>query len=151
MCCELLDCGNVSSPFRERASFSARSLDEQTNAASSRKGRLMGEARRRQRDQGTMWERWNLPTISTGTTGKRNVRFAGFSLLLGNREAPTHWYWCYWEWARDDIPEKLSWGLSHIQTSTAAQMLNSAEISLTKTAVLLGLIFISVTCWWINN
>lgn len=27
------------------------------------KGRLMGEARRSQVDQGAMWERWNLPTI----------------------------------------------------------------------------------------
>lgn len=60
----------MSSRFQDRGSFSARSLDEQTNGSSSRKGRLMGEARRRQRDQGTMWERWNLPTISTGPPGR---------------------------------------------------------------------------------
>ena len=55
------------------------------------KGRLMGEARRSQVDQGAMWERWNLPSILLGPPKrKRNVRFTGFSVLLGNMEALTH-------------------------------------------------------------
>lgn len=37
------------------------------------KGRLMGEARRSQVDQGEMWERWNLPPILLGPPPGREM------------------------------------------------------------------------------
>lgn len=37
------------------------------------KGRLMGEARRSQVDQGAMWERWNLPEILLGPPPGREM------------------------------------------------------------------------------
>lgn len=90
MCCELLDCGNVSSSFRDRRWFSATSLDEQTNAAPYKRpayGRGSG-----------IKDPCEKGGISTGTTaGKGNVRFTGFSILLGTQGALTHCYWFYWE------------------------------------------------------
>lgn len=135
MCCELLDCGNVSSRFRDRGSFSARSLDEQNKRSVIQKRPAYGRGPQEAAGSRNHVGKVESPDHLHGTTGKSSVRFAGFSLVLGNREAPAHCCWCYWEWARGDIPEKPSWGISHIQTSTAAQMLNSPKISLTKIIV----------------
>lgn len=99
------------------------------------KGRLMGEARRSQVDQGAMWERWNLPSILLGPPKGRemsDLQDSAFSWETWrlwrthmHLKFLTHIDWEKWKsYQKSDafmcftVPEKTNWWNSHTERYT---------------------------------
>lgn len=131
MCPELVHCGNVSSSCSglwDCCMFSPCSLDVQTNWAlceDSDKRQAYGRGEEESGGSRSDVGKVESPADSPGTTTrKRNVRFTGFSVLLGNKEALTHLQLSFQiftgrgdEWMTnsqpDVIPEKRGRWISH--------------------------------------
>lgn len=97
MCSELVHCGNASSQSSglwDCRAFSPCSLDVQTNRAPCADGdKRQAYGRGEEESGGSRSDvgKVESPGDPPGTTTrKRNVRFTGFSVLLGNKEALTH-------------------------------------------------------------